>query len=115
MAEDDATTNKQALTALNELYEALDDAYWVATTVEAKDRIYGLSRAVYDEITALNRLAIAERGKLYAPLKLEVKRVSDRLKRLQDDIDEIIQAIDTITKVVEAAGKVISILGKFIP
>jgi len=107
-----AATNQEVLDALIELHEALDEAYWVASDVATKDRIYGIGRAVYVEQTRLSRLAIAERGKRYKAVNVDIKRVGERLKKLQDDIDDMIQAIDTVGQVVSAVGKVLSLIGK---
>jgi len=105
-------TNDEVAQALTVLFEALDEAYWVASDLASKDRIYGISRAVYAELTRLNRLAIAERGKKYRAIDVGITSAIEKLKKLQDEIDRLIHAIDTAAQVVSAIGTVLKLVGK---
>jgi hypothetical protein len=105
-----STKNQDAIAALMALYDALDDAYWVASDVPTKDRIHGIAQAVYTELTRLNRLTIEERGKKYRPIGNDMKLVKVRLGVLKEEIDRVIHAIDTINRVVAAASRVLTLI-----
>ncbi len=103
-------TNNDVIAALTALHDALDDAYWVASDVPTKDRIYGIARAVYTELTRLNRLTIEERGQKYEPINNDMELVKARLNVLKEEIARVIHAIDTINRVVAAASRVLTLI-----
>lgn len=96
-----------------ELYNALGEAYWRASTIEAKDRILGLQEVVFDILTELNRADLSSRTPAYVALKEKVDDANERLKRLNGEIDRIIYAIEVARRVVTAIDQVVDIAGRF--
>lgn len=99
--------------ALQGLYNTLNDAFWVASTVEAKDRIRGLAEAVFDALTKLNRLGIGALTAEYSALKTSIDRMNGKLDGLKRDIDEIIHKMEVASQVAGAIDKAIAAAVKF--
>lgn len=106
-------TQQDVHDAYGELYQALTDAYWAASTIVDKDRIHGLLDAVYDVLTALNQAEIKSRTQEYTDLKTQVDAVTKKLTALQRDIDSIIHKIDIAASVVQGITKALDLGGKF--
>lgn len=99
---------KQFYEALGECYNALDDAYWAASSIEVKDNILGCIRHVSDmrDIMLLNKLE--DRTAEFGKVAEKIAAGNKRLEKLKDQIDDLINKIDAITKVVATISKVIS-------
>lgn len=99
-------------TPLQELYDLLDEAYWAATSIEAKDRFRGISEVISDILTDFNRADISARTKEYLALKKEIVNVNKKLKKLKKEIDDLIKKVKLAGKVAKAIDKVINIAAK---
>ena len=106
-------TQQDVYAAYGELYQALTDAYWAASTIVDKDRMRGAADAVFDVLTALNQAEIKSRTQEYANLKTQVDVVTKKVTVLQEDIDSIIHKIDIATNVVQGITKALDLGSKF--
>ena len=100
--------------AYSDLYDAINQAYWVASTIEDKDRIHDMAESVYDIISDLNAADIKSRNADYTTLTKSVTAVNARLQLLQTDINSIIHKVDVATQVVNAATKAMSLASQFL-
>lgn len=99
--------------AFEYLYNQLSAGYWAATTIEAKDRIRGLSDAIFEILTALNRSDIETRDADFKELTETVKRIAPRLEKLEKEIDQIIHAVKIAENVAQAVDKAIDLAAKY--
>jgi cell division FtsZ-interacting protein ZapD len=106
-------TQQDVHDAYGELYQALTDAYWAASTIVDKDRMRGAADTVFDILTALNQAEIKSRTQEYANLKTQVDALTKKLTVLQQDIESIIHKIDVATNVVEGITKALDLGRKF--
>ena len=106
-------TLQELQSALQNLYILLNQAYWVATTIDAKDKIHGLAEALFEILTDLNKADMSSRTPEYIAIEKQVKTVNDKLDKLKAEIDEIIHVVQTAVQVANAIDKLISIAAKF--
>jgi len=99
--------------AFQQLYDALDDAYWAATTIETKDRIRGVAEAILDAITELNRKEFDERSAKFQELGQTMSKVNAKLSQLKDDIDNLIHNIKTAATVASYIDRAIELAVKY--
>jgi DNA repair ATPase RecN len=100
------------ITALEQLHDLLDEAYWVATTIEAKDAINGLSQAVFDILTTLHEQAIQANTPQYTALKATVDAVNAKLQTVQGQINDWIHKIDVAGQVVAGIAQAVALAAK---
>jgi len=111
-----AKVSQQAVhDAFEELYYALRDAYWAASTIEDKDRIHGIQDSVWEIITALNQADIASRTEEFKALSESFRGVQKELETLQADVEKIIHATEITAKVIQGTTKVLTTAAKFFP
>jgi hypothetical protein len=103
-------SNQDAYQALGKLYDALDKAYWAASTVEAKDRIYGLSSIVIDAYNDMAAQNLAADTSQYQGASDALKCITDKLSDLKNDIATLVHAIGIANDVVSAINSVLPIL-----
>ncbi len=101
--------------ALQQLYDSLNQAYWVASTIEAKDAIHGLAQAAYDILTALNQGALDTDTAQYATLKTNVDAVNAKLTAVQAQINSWIHVIALATQLTGAIDKALGLAAKVFP
>jgi hypothetical protein len=106
-------TVEELHSALQELYVSLNQGYWVATTIEAKDKIHGLAEALFDILTDLNKADMSSGTSEYVAIQKQVKIVNAKLKKLKSDIDEIIHLVQTAVQITQMIDKTISIAARF--
>jgi hypothetical protein len=99
--------------AYQALYETLNDAYWAASTIEAKDRLHGLAESVFDIVTDLNRAEIKKRTAEYQATAKQVTAVSDKLATLKTDIRQLIHRVEVAGQVANAIDQAIRLASKF--
>ena len=110
-----AVRQEEVHDAFEELYYALKDAYWAASTIQDKDRIRGIQDVVFEIITALNQTDIASRTEAFKELTDSFATAQKKLKALQNDVDKIIHATEIATKVMQGITKALAMAGKFFP
>lgn len=112
MTQDDITSLQQVFYAL---YNRLTDAYWAASTVEAKDQIQGAKDLVDQILDMVDRSDLeadnAALGNLTQLLKLSIKDLGD----LQNELDRIVHNVAVATTAVDAIGKALSVAGQIVP
>jgi hypothetical protein len=116
MPSDPAPLDPQALNdyidALEQLHDLLDDAYWAATTIDAKDAFNGLSQAIFDILTTLEAGAIESATPQYVALKADVDAVNTKLDAVQVQVNNWIHKIDLANKVVGAMAQGVALAAK---
>ncbi len=106
-------TQQDVQDAYSDLYDALNDAYWAASTIEGKDLLHGLAEAVYDIDSQLNVADVKSRDDEFKQLTTSVGIVNAKLQTLQTEIDGIVHNISVATSVVNATVKVLSAAAEF--
>lgn len=91
-------------------YDSLGKAYWEASSIEAKDQIYGAQQAIGEIITALDEQDLAQLTAEFVALKPKIDATNKALQVIKDDINKITKNISTAGIVVSAISKVISLL-----
>jgi hypothetical protein len=102
------------LSAYQDLYDQLRQAYWAASNIESKDMLIGLKEAVSDILTDLNRSDLQEGTAEYQTLTTSIKTVNDKLATLKSKIDNLIHDIKLASQIASAIDKVITVAAKFI-
>lgn len=100
-------------TAYKNLYDSLNDAYWAASTIEAKDRIAGQRDQVYTVIMDLVADDIKSRTADFQALRTKVNDVNKRLKVLSDEIAQLVARVSTANAVVSGIAQVLGLSLKF--
>jgi hypothetical protein len=101
--------------AYSDLLDDLNDAYWAAGTLDAKDQIKGISDEVTALITQLDSADLATRNAAFTALSNQVSGVNKQLQTLQTQISGIISKINTATAIVSDITKVVSIAAQVFP
>ena len=99
--------------AFQDLYDNLRDAYWAASDIATKDRIYGTEEIVFDTLADLDREYLEQNSAVYKEVKGKIAPVLDKLDQLKADIDKIIRAVDVATQVAGALDKAIALASKY--
>ncbi len=114
------STNPTTSTSQQQLrgaYEALDEqlgkAYWAASTVETKDRIYGIEEIVYDLLMRLYREQLDSNSPAYIQARQQVQTANEKLDELKQDIDSMIHAFNVAADVAAAIDKAVSLGTKY--
>ena len=102
-------------TQLLNLEEILDNAYWNATSGQAKDAIIGLTQNIADIITSLDQAALDTTTAQYATLKATVGSVNAKLKNAQDQINTWVHVVGVAAQVVGAIAQVLIQTAKVFP
>jgi len=100
--------------SLQKLYNLLNQAYWVASTIEAKDAINGLAQAVSDILTVLNQGALETNTAQYTTLKATVGMVNAKLQSVQSQINNWVHVISIAAQVTSAIDNAIDLAAKVI-
>ncbi len=101
--------------AFKSLYDSLNDAYWAASTVEAKDRISGERDEVYEVMMDLVAEDIKSRTGDFQALSQKVTEVNKRLEALSKDIDSLVARVSAANAVVSGITQVLSLARAFFP
>ena len=94
------------------LFNALGDAYWAASDLNAKDQIQGARDAVHKILTNIHRAQLEKDTAQLVTLSPYVTKTNDALKDLQTDISKIVKKIEVASEVESAIAKVLSLAGK---
>ena len=92
------------------LAEALDDAYWEASTITSKDIIYDVLSVFQQEIAELNKLSIQDHHYPFEMITDGIRYVGPKLRRLQDHLGEVVERTRTQTILRQLLKNVIIIL-----
>ena len=98
--------------AYQDLFDKLDEAYWVASDVAGKDQIQGAKDAVYKILTAINKAKLEEDTTALSAIAGFVTQTNTALGKLKNDITNIIKKIQLAADIENALAKVIALGGK---
>jgi hypothetical protein len=101
--------------AYSELLNDLNDAYWAASSMDAKDQLYGFIEAITSLVAQLNATDLKSRDAAYSALAVQVASVNKQLDALQKQINSLINRINTVAKIVADVAKVVAIAAKVVP
>jgi septal ring factor EnvC (AmiA/AmiB activator) len=101
--------------AYSDLLDDLNDAYWAASNMDAKDQLYGLTEVVTNLVTQLDATDLSSRNSAYQTLASQIASVNKQLDTLQKQINSLINRINTAAKIVADVAKVASIAAKVVP
>lgn len=110
----DAAAQTRVHAAFQELYDALNDAYWAADSMQKKDRIKGVADGVFAVLTELNRGSIQAGTQQYKELKTEVNESLKHIKKFKKEIDELILAVKQATKVSKKIDQAVEVAAKLV-
>ncbi len=92
------------------LIEVLDNAYWEASSIENKDRIYDVISVFQMEVAELNKLSIQDHDYLYEMITEGVRQVSSKLHSMQVMVREIVERTSTQLALKRCLKKVVFIV-----
>lgn len=104
-------TIARAVTTLEELLEALNNAYWEANSIGQKDVVFDLISSVHDELNELAKLSVDDHGMSYEPITIQFRRCCSKLKNLSSNTDDWFPRMVTAQKLqssINEAAKLIS-------
>ena len=99
--------------ALQEAYDSLSDAYWASSTLEAKDRIYGVEEVVFDALSELDREEIETNTKAYKEVAAALEPILDQLEKLRDDLESLVHAVKVVTQVTSTIDRALKLATKY--
>ena len=79
----DRITISDSLHTLENFLQALDNAYWEASTIETKDVLYDLISILHIELNELAKLSVEDLYMAYEPITLDLRNSISKLKRMQ--------------------------------
>lgn len=92
------------------LVEVLDNAYWEASSIASKDRIYDVISVFQCEIAELNKLSIQDHGYPYEMVTEGVRQVSHKLHSMQTMVRDLVERTNTQLALKRCLKKVILIV-----
>jgi Xaa-Pro aminopeptidase len=99
-------------TYYQQLFDALGEAYWAASDLDAKDQIQGARDAVHEILTAITQAQLDKDTTELVKLGPAVDKTNVALKKLKDDINNIVKKIQVAAAIENAIAKVLSLAGK---
>ena len=108
-----APSREETRLAMQSLYDNLTEAYWAASTIEAKDRIYGAEEVVFDILTQLEREDLEADTAAFKAAAGRVEAVLGKVDQLKRDIDKLVHAMKVAVKVTAALDKGVQLATKY--
>lgn len=106
-----STTNiTKALKVLNPLVAALEEAYWDASEIQLKDRIFDLVTCIHAELNELAKLSISDLDLPYEPITPEFGSCCQKLKWVYSEIENCFPRTKTAKKLKSALPEASSLL-----
>ncbi|WNO11393.1 hypothetical protein [Teredinibacter sp. KSP-S5-2] len=78
----------KAVTTLEELLGALNNAYWEAINIHQKDTLFDVITSLHEELNELAKLSVEDHDMAYEPITLTFRSCCRKLKYLASKIDE---------------------------
>jgi hypothetical protein len=103
---------RELSTTFGDLYDQLKDAYWAASTVEAKDEISGALDVTRDVIDALNQIGLDDDNADLNSLKGTLGTATKDLADLQGKVDRIVHNVAIATTTIDGLNRALTIAGK---
>jgi len=101
--------NPDPADAYRDRTDSLDDAYWEASDISAKDLVHGLQTQVGEILDAIVQQQLATNTAAFAALGAKITTTNAGLKKIQAQIDDITKNIATAGKVLGAINTVLSL------
>lgn len=98
------TSIADAICTLEELLTCLDDAYWEASSITGKDKIYDLISAVTRELSELNKLSVQDHNLTYEIVSTELAKAKKNLFDFNRVISELVLRARTADRLEEQLG-----------
>jgi hypothetical protein len=95
-------------------YNALRDAYWAASTIEAKDEIHGAEDLVNQILDALDRADLESDNAAIADLTKSLKDSMNDLSKLQNKLDGIVHNVSIANTAVQAITAALTVAAKIV-
>lgn len=108
-------TAQDLINAYSDLLGDLNEAYWAASSLDVKDKLYAIIEIVTSLITQLVATDLASRNAAYAALVAQVAAVNKKLDALQQQINSMISRINTAATIVSDIAKVLSVVARVFP
>jgi hypothetical protein len=108
-SQDDLATLKKTFYTL---YNKLNDAYWAASTVEAKDQIHGAKDLVDQILDLLDQADLKSDNDAIATMTQTLKSCVKDLNDLQNKLDAIVHNVAVAATAIQAIDKALTIAGK---
>jgi chromosome segregation ATPase len=109
ISEDDRSALQKAF---DSLYTDLNDAYWAASTTEAKDKIHGAKDLVSQVLDELDQAESAANSTAMASLAQSLNSSIKDLSNLQKELDQIVHNVAAASTALQAIDKALIIGGK---
>ena len=97
------------------LYNRLKDAYWAASTIEAKDQIQGARDLVNAILDTLDRADLLSDNAAMANFTQSLKATVSDLGDLQKQLDHIVHNVTVATQAIDAISEAFSVAGEIVP
>jgi|ERR1039458_9031123 hypothetical protein len=94
------------------LYNSLNDAYWAASTVEAKDQIHGAKDLVNQVLDTLDQADLEADNAAIATLTQSLNASIKDLSDLQKDLDAIVHNVAIASTAMQAIDAALTVAGK---
>jgi chromosome segregation ATPase len=94
------------------LYQKLNDAYWAASTIEAKDQIHGAMDAVNEVLDILDQADLESDNAAVQSLSESLKASTKDLEDLQEQLDQIVHKVSLVSDVLGGIDKALTVAGK---
>ena len=94
------------------LYNSLNNAYWAASTIEAKDQIHGAKDLVDEVLDILDHADLESDNDAIANLTQTLKHSIKDLSDLQNKLDAIVHNVAIANSVIQAINTALTVAGK---
>lgn len=81
-------TIAQAVTILENLLSALNNAYWDASDIQQKDTVFDVISVLHEELNEMAKLSVEDHYMAYEPITANLKSCTRKFKKLQTNIEE---------------------------
>lgn len=98
--------------AFDKLYTSLNDAYWAASTMEAKDQIHGAKDLVSQVLDQLVHAHLQSNNAAMEGLTESLNSSIKDLKDLQGQVDQIVHSVSVADSALQAIDDALTVAGK---
>lgn len=106
------TSIAEAMIALEELLQALNDAYWEVNNVNQKDALFDIVTTLHEETNELAKLSIEDHSMPYEPITAKFRSSCKKLKVVQINIESWFIRTATSERVAIALPKAAALISE---
>lgn len=81
------TSIAEAILALDELLQALNDAYWEVNNINQKDALFDIVTTLHEETNELAKLSIEDHSMPYEPITAKFRSSCKKMSVVQKNIE----------------------------